>query len=570
MKFTFKMKKAAHVFLIVFLCLISSASFSQNWQWFTSAGGDKSDKGLDIDMDRFGNLYVSGYYNNSSSGNVMFSSIAAPLDFGKDAFLAKIDSMGNWVWMQPGQGGWDERALGMCVDKVNNCVYVTGTCWYNTNFGSCPVPTTFPGSQDNIFISKMDLNGNCQWLIQAGSESDDHGYDLITDKAGNIYLTGFISNDGSSSNDTAYFGDVKVQGPLPSDSLGYVTKISPAGIFQWVRTFPGIDGERDNRITIDDSANVYVTGSFYGTQTYSTTSVTSNGGFDIFVLKLDSAGNQKWVQTAGGLLDDRGNSLTADPNGDVYVTGEFRDIVVFGTDTVNNYGGPNGRDIFVSKLTKSGSWKWASKAGSTNGSDRGNRIESNKRDLLFVTGQIKGSATFGSHNIITNPLDSVQAFVAALDTAGIWHWVIEGGGHYEDRGNGLAVDQFCRAYVTGYFQDTVTFGSLQDTSVNKKDIFVSRIVSECNVAGVGIEESNFSGNMILFPNPSSGKFSIQLDRYYDVLTVEVYNVMGQILQSRKLNSVNKTDVSINESSGIYFIKLLSNTGASRTFKAIKE
>jgi hypothetical protein len=569
MKFKLINNKGRCLTLILFFSLMASSSFSQNWQWFTSAGGDKSDKGLDIDMDRFGNLYVSGYYNNSSSGNVMFSSLTAPVDFGKDAFVAKIDSTGNWVWLQPGQGGWDERALGMCVDRINNFVYVTGTCWYNTNFGSCPTPTSYPGGQDNIFISKLDLNGNCQWLIQAGSASDDHGYDLVTDKAGNIYLTGFASFDTWSTNDTAYFGDHKFRVPY-GDSLGYVTKISPSGVFQWVRAFPGIDGERDNRITIDDEANIYVTGSFYGTQAYGTTTVTSKGGHDIFVLKLDSAGNQLWVQTAGGILNDRGNSVTVDGAQDVYVTGEFRDIVIFGPDTVNNYGGPSGRDAFVAKLTKNGNWKWASKAGSSSGSDRGNRIESDKRDLLFITGQIKGNATFGSKNVVCNPMDSIQAFVAALDTAGVWHWVTQGGGHYEDRGNGLVVDEFCNIYVAGYFQDTVTFGALTDTSVYKKDIFVSKINSDCNVFGIGIHENLLESNMVLFPNPSNGKFTIDFGTYFKEMNVIVYNAFGQELQDHKLNGVDRAEITIKEGSGIYFVKLIGSNGAFRTFKVVSD
>lgn len=564
MNFSFN-KKA----LFLLFCLLNLVSFSQNWQWLTSAGGDKSDKGIDIDIDRFGNLYVSGYYNTSSSGNVMFSSLVAPGSFGKDGFLAKIDSSGSWQWVTPIPGGWDERALGMCVDKINNFVYVTGTCWGSTDFGTCiATATTFPGSRDNIFVGKSDLNGNCQWLIGAGSYSDDHGYDLITDKAGNVYLTGFISNDGSI-NDTARFGLHKATAPL-GDSLGFVTKISPSGVFQWVKTFPGIDGERDNRITIDDEANVYVTGSFYGTQSYGTTTVTSNGGHDIFVLKLDSAGNQLWVKTAGGLLDDRGNSITVDAAQDVYVAGEFRDIVVFGTDTVNNYGGPSGRDIFVSKITKNGNWKWASKAGSSNGSDRGNRIESNKRDLLFLTGQIKGSATFGSKNVVCNPLDSVQAFVAALDTAGVWHWVTQGGGHYEDRGAGIAVDEFCNVYVTGYFQDTVAFGTLTDTSVFKKDIFVSKINSDCNVFGIGINEKETLSNMVLFPNPSSDKFTILLGNIYSDIAVSVYNVMGQELQKSKLHSVNTVEINPGIATGVYFIRVSLPSSLTKTFKAVKE
>lgn len=513
-------------------------------------------------MDRYGNLYVCGYYNTSSSGNVMFSSIVAPNGFGKEGFLAKIDSSGVWKWVQPGPGGYDERVLGMCVDRVNDFVYVTGTCWGYTAFGSCP-NTSSSGGGDNIFLGKLDLNGNCQWLLAAGSASDDHGYDMVTDKAGNIYLTGFIGPSQGT------LGTITVPNPT-SDSLGFVARISPSGTFQWVKTFKGIDGERDNRITIDDSANVYITGSFYGNELFGSTPLTSKGGFDIFVIKYDSLGNDVWARSAGGLLDDRGNSVTVDDKQNIYVTGEFRDVVVFGSDTVDNYGGPSGRDIFVAKITKNGNWKWASKAGSNGGSDRGNRIISNKKDLLVVTGQIKGSSTFGSNIIITNPADSIQAFVAGLDTAGIWKWVLQGGGRWEDRGNGLAVDQECNVYVTGYFQDTVTFGTLTDTSVYRKDIFVAKLASDCNIGGIGIQEYEFMQNAYLFPNPSSGSFSIYLGKPYSDLTVTVYNSIGQELQNSKLHLADRIEINPGNAAGIYFIRLSSKEGINKTFKAIKE
>ncbi len=559
--------KSVCFFLIVFFGLISSFSFSQSWQWMSSAGGDKSDKGLDIDIDNDGNLYVCGYYNTSSSGNVMFSAITATTNFGKEAFVSKIDNAGNWQWVTTGIGGWDERALGVCVDKINRFVYTTGTCWYSINsFGSCvPASTVFLGGGDNIFITKTDFNGNCQWVIGAGTGSDDHGYDLVVDKAGNLYVTGFVSPSAVPAD----FGIYNV--PVSStDSMGWVAKVSPSGNFKWIKTFHGIDGERDNRIAIDDSANVYLTGGFYGSKTYDTDTLVSKGDFDVFVLKYDSAGNQKWARSAGGPLGDRGNSLTVDDKQNVYVTGEFRDIVAFGTDTVDNYGGPGGRDIFVAKITKDGNWKWASKAGSSNGSDRGNRIVSNKKDLLYVTGQIKGSAKFGAINAICNPLDSIQVFVAAIDTSGIWSWVMQGGSHLEDRGNGLAVDPECNVFVTGYYQDTACFGAVCDTSVKRKDIFVTRLASECNMAGIGIKEYGLFSDAVLYPNPSSDKFTIELGTLYSEVIVSVYNAIGQELKLQKLKSVNKIDLNPGESPGIYFIRLSTAAGLSRTFKAIKE
>lgn len=561
----FSAQKIGRTIFVFLFVLISLHSHSQYWGWVSTAGGDQSDKALDIDIDKYGNQYICGYYNSgTSSSDPSFGGIMPPKDFGKEACVAKIDSTGTWQWVRSAMGGWDERALGLCVDKINDFVYVTGTCWNYTDFGSC-VGTTFPGGGDNIFIGKFDLNGTCQWLLGAGGAADDHGYDLVTDKQGNIYLTGLI---GMYSN-PAVFGTISIPHPT-GDSLGFVAKINPAGAFQWVKTFGATDGERDNRITIDTSGNVYVTGGFRGTKAFGPISATSFGGRDIFVLKYDSSGNQLWLKTAGGLLDDRGNSVTVDIEQYVYITGELRDIVVFGADTVNNNGSPNGRDIFVAKLTPEGAWVWAKNAGSNNGSDRGNRIVANKQDLLFVTGQFRGDASFGAADTLINVGDSVQIYVAAIDTAGKWQWAIQAGSSIEDRGNGIAVDDNCSIYTTGYYELTATFGTTNITSTGKKEIYVAKIPSACIYNTVGISKNDFPDEIKYYPNPSNGNFTIELGKIYGDLTIQVHNIVGQTVQTKKYQSVNKVDVAIEQTSGIYFVHLISKEGKSVVLKVIKE
>lgn len=463
--------------VIIAMFLVAGNVHAQSWGWLISAGGDVSDKATDIDIDNNGNQYVCGYYNSGTSGNdVSFGAISPIQDFGKEGFLAKVDTAGNWLWVQSAPGGWDERVLGMCVDRVNNYVYATGTCWYNTTFGGC-TSTVFPGGGDNIFISKFDLSGNCQWMVGCGGTYDDHGFDVVTDKPGNIYVTGFVGDTYGAGGLSATFGPINIPIPI-GDSLGFVAKLDPAGNFQWVRTFQATDGERDNRIAIDSLANVYIVGGFWGTKPFGSLSATSNGGRDIFVIKYDNAGNLIWLRTTGSTLDDRANSVCVDKYENVYVTGEFRDKVIFGTDTLNNNGGPGGRDVFVARMSNTGNWIWASKGGSNAGSDRGNRITSNQQGTLFVTGQYKGNASFGPHDIF-NTTDSVEIFVAAIDTAGKWKWALPAGGTKEDRGNGIVADDSCNLYTTGFYQSSCDFGAQNLTALGRKDIYVAKIYNAC-------------------------------------------------------------------------------------------
>ena len=94
----------------IFIFFISLQLNAQSWDWAVTAGADKSDKGIDMDTDEGGNVYVCGYYNTSTNGGANFGPLGtSQTGFGKEGFLAKIDKDGNWQWVKIAQGGWDER-----------------------------------------------------------------------------------------------------------------------------------------------------------------------------------------------------------------------------------------------------------------------------------------------------------------------------------------------------------------------------------------------------------------------------------------------------------------------------
>ncbi|MCE3228195.1 MAG: hypothetical protein K0S32_2746 [Bacteroidetes bacterium] len=566
----------AKLFFILFCFFLTNVK-SQNWQWAIKAGGIYSDKASDVDVDANGNAYISGYYNVGQPADISvnFGSTSPATNWGKEGFIAKVNKQGQWQWVRTAIGGYDDRVLGIHVDKINGFVYATGTQWgwgspsNNLSFGNCN--DNYPnGKDDQIFVAKFDLNGTCQWLIGAGGDSDDHGFDLTTDKLGNIYLTGFIS-DKNILGTPAVFQTYSVYAP-PGDSLGFVAKISPSGVFQWVKTFGGTDGERDNRIAVDSTNNVYVAGGFYGTKTFGTTTLTStNGGLDIFVVKYDSNGNFQWVKQAGGILDDRANGITVDQWQKIYITGEFRDKAIFGTDTINNNGGPNGRDIFVAKMNASGAWKWAKKAGSKEGGERGNSICTNKKGNIFITGQFADTAKFGGVTIITTP--TVDVFVAAIDSLGTWRWAMKGGGIYEDRGNGIACDDSCNLYTTGYYEGTVTFGTNTLVTYGSKDIFAARLTNACFnyiISEVSeTRENYFSGTA--FPNPGSELIRIKMNA--EISSEKIQYAFTDLL-GRKINVpvISEKELTFDVSglqNGVYVISL-SYEGKSAAIKFVKQ
>ncbi|MDP6288444.1 MAG: SBBP repeat-containing protein, partial [Acidimicrobiales bacterium] len=138
---------------------------------------------------------------------------------------------------------------------------------------------------------------------------------------------------------------------------------SPAGAWSSddgaVAVFGGSgSNDQGHSVVVDSSGNVYTTGKFYGTVDFDpgagTTNLTSNGGRDAFVSKLDSSGNYVWAKSFGDSGNDSGAWVAVDSSGNVYTTGNFGVTVDFdpgaGTANLTSNGQQDG---YVLKLDSS-------------------------------------------------------------------------------------------------------------------------------------------------------------------------------------------------------------------------
>ena len=233
------------------------------------AGGTNDDDGHSIATDSFGNSYITGYF---SSAPASFGTINLTSSGSADIFVAKLDSNGNWLWAKQAGGIYDDEGRGIAIDSYGNS-YVTGAFARTVSFGTTTL--TSSGYVD-IFVAKLDSDGNWLWAKQAGGTGFDFGYGIAT------------------------------------KSSGYS----------------------------------HVTGKFQGTASFGSTTLTSSGNADIFVAKLDNSGNWLGAQKAGGTGIDDGQSIAIDSYGNSYVTGYFQRTASFGDINISSSGL---YDIFVAK-----------------------------------------------------------------------------------------------------------------------------------------------------------------------------------------------------------------------------
>jgi hypothetical protein len=301
------------------------------------------------------------------------------------------------------------------------------------------------------------------WAVKAGGSAGEMGYGIAVDSSGNAYVTGEFSG-------TATFGSTNLTSSGSYDI--FIAKLSSSGSWQWVVKAGGSASDNGMGIAVDSSGNAYVTGSFYGTATFGSTSLTSSGSQDIFIAKLSSSGSWLWAVKAGGSFGDYGRGIAVDSTGNAYATGNFKGTATFGSTSLESNGG---QDIFIVKLSSSGSWQWAVKSGGSSGSDGGYGIAVDSSGNAYVTGIFAGTANFGSTSL-TSSGGNVDIFIAKLSSSGSWQWAVKAGGSSgSDGGYGIAVDSSGNAYATGFFRGTATFGSTSLVSSGSYDIFIAKL-----------------------------------------------------------------------------------------------
>lgn len=308
--------------------------------------------------------------------------------------------------------------------------------------------------------------------------------------------------------------------------------------FDWAKKVGGGNTDAAYFNTIDAQGNVYYTGHFNGTANFNpggTFNLTSAGQSDIFVSKLDSAGNFGWAIRMGGTGIDYGYSIAIDASNNLFVCGYFNGTVDFDpTGGTTNLVSSGSADAFIAKYSSSGTLIWAKKIG---GSffDIAYSLALDPLGNVYTTGYYAGTVNFnpaGSFNM-TSGANSADVFVTKFDTNGNFIWAKNIGGDMSDIAYKLIVDNNSNVIVTGQFEDAADFdpsGSIADlVSLGASDIFIVKLTSAGNyvwakrMGGTATDESgsittDASGNIY-----AGGRFDATADFGANSFTTNGFN-----------------------------------------------
>jgi hypothetical protein len=284
--------------------------------WGTYYGGEGQDNIYALAIDSNYNIFISG---NTSSTNGIASAGAWDISLGgdQDAFLAKFSSTGSRLWGTY-YGGIDiEDGYALATDDNDN-VYLCGVTQSITDIASIGAWDMIIGGSIDGFLVKFSTSGIRLWGTYYGGSGLDMGRAILTDKFGNIYMSGYTESTTEIASTGAW------DQSLGGDRDAFLVKFSTSGSRLWGTYFGGSGKDYGKALSINSSGEV-----FLGGLTWSSTEVATIGAWDAslggtvdgYVALFNSAGSRIWGTYYGGPSLDDVCSMSLDSFDNLYITG---------------------------------------------------------------------------------------------------------------------------------------------------------------------------------------------------------------------------------------------------------
>ena len=346
----------------------------------------------------------------------------------------------------------------------NSCL-IGNTCYSNGTKEPGGCATCDAAKNKNDWTRAATCKVVHDWSRGFGGSSSDYGYALATDANGNVYITGYFYNSISFGGSTLYSkGSYDI----------FVASFTPAGTHRWSKSFGSSSSDYGYGVAVDGNGNVYLTGSFYYSVNFGGSTLTSQGGRDIFVASFTSDGKHRWSKSFGDKSSDYGYAVATDNGGNVYITGYYYGSTSSSYPGVNFGGGTlkskGSNDIFLASFTSAGKHRWSKNFGYTSG-DYGYGLATDASGNVYVSGYFYYNVNFGGGTITSK--GSGDAFLASFSSTGTHRWSKGFGGTSSDYGYDVATDGSGNVYLTGYFYNSANFGGGTLTSKGSGDVYLA-------------------------------------------------------------------------------------------------
>jgi hypothetical protein len=268
------------------------------------------------------------------------------------------------------------------------------------------------------------------------------------------------------------FGDISLIGAGAADI--FLAKLDGAGNPLWGKRFGDAMGQLLCEIAVDAAGNVVMVGNFQGSINLGGGTLISVGNFDSFAAKFDGSGTHVWSNRyANGV----GNlpppiHIAVDLSGDVIMTGGFQGTIDFGNGPLTSVGG---NDIFLAKLAGSNAFVlWSKQFGDTS-HQTAHGVTVDGSGSIAILGTFGGSVDFGGDILTSVNAVGSDTFVARFDGQGNPDWSKSFAVSGEHFTTAIKADSSGSTVIAGNFSESITFGASSLTSAGGHDMFLAKL-----------------------------------------------------------------------------------------------
>jgi len=351
--------------------------------------------------------------HTDDGGYIVSGSINSVVSRGhgaEDMWVVKLNPSGFIQWEKVLGGRDRDESFSMQQTTDDGYILIGSTDSDNTgDVGS-------NHGESDIWVVKLSPGGDLQWQQVLGGSGYESGRSIEQTTDGGYILIGSTDSDNT--------GDV---GPNHGGYDIWVVKLSPGGSIQWQKVLGGSDFESGRSIQQTADGGYVLAGT---TDSDNTGNVGSNHGLsDIWVVKLNTAGDIQWQKVLGGRDREESFSIHRTTGGGSILTGTTD------SDNTGDVGSNHGAsDVWVVKLNPAGAIQWQKVLGGE-GSESGRSIDQTKDDGSLLTGSTDSDNT---GDVGMNPGGSA-IWVVKLNPAGDLQWEkVLGGNGFE---SGRSIEQ---------------------------------------------------------------------------------------------------------------------------------
>lgn len=495
----------------------------------------------DMETDASGNFYLVGNFKGSItfSGGVAGGSKTSGSE--GSCFFAKYNSSGVCQWVKqldltvfPGSGRYISLN-NIDLDDSGN-VYVVGKLDRNINLSPTVTSIGFYGS---TFVGKYDNNGTYVSNIRIPDGVNlGEGYDIKV-KDGFVYITGIYgwnNADFDPGPGTAILPDAGFAGNA------YVAKYTTNLEYVWAKNTNSTDAEKGMRLAVNDAGEIFAIGQYNVAVGFDMpgatpdTTISTTGGFDIYLVKYTSAGDVAYLANVGGSGNVFATGLALTPAGDsLMMSGYFSGVANLEVDGgTSSFTSAGAYDGFI------GIYTFPAPLGVSVSSLEGELNEQDQTHLKWESYREENNKGFHIEKSTNGMTFTKIGFVPS---------------QYKN-GSGTNTLQYTFVENNNYWGGSIYYRFIQEDFNGKQQV--------SNIVKLNPKKSHV--NIKCYPNPASQY--IWIDQLPLLSEIRISNAMGQSVWSSKAQSTLQYIDVATFPNGIYWISILQNGQTLTTQKIV--